>query len=71
MTQTYTAMIQQSDGWWIGWVKEISGVNAQALTREQLLADLRVALQEALEMNCRDAEESMAEAYEQVTLSLL
>ena len=68
MSCTYNAVIKQSDGWWIGWVKEISGVNAQALTREQLLADLRVALQEALEMNCRDAEESMVEGYEQVTL---
>lgn len=68
MTCTYSAVIKQTDGWWIGWVREISGVNAQARTREQLLENLQVALKEAMEMNCRDAEESMADEYEQVML---
>ena len=26
MTSTYTAMIQQNDGWWIGWIEEVPGV---------------------------------------------
>ena len=34
---------------------------------EELLEDLQVALKEALEMNCRDAEAAMMEDYEQVT----
>ena len=66
----YSAVIKRSDGWWIGWVREVAGVNAQAKTREELLDDLRVALKEAVEMNCRDAEESMAEDYEQVVIQL-
>lgn len=52
----------------IGWVREVAGVNAQARTREELLDDLSVALREALEMNCRDAEAAMMEDYEQVTI---
>ena len=68
MSCTYSAVIKQTDGWWIGWVREISGVNAQARTREQLLENLQMALKEAMEMNCRDAEESMADEYEQVML---
>ncbi len=68
MSCVYSAVIKQSDGWWIGWVREVAGVNAQARTREELLEDLSVALKEALEMNCRDAEEAMAEDYEQVTI---
>ena len=46
----------------------MAGVNAQARTREELLEDLSVALKEALEMNCRDAEEAMVEDHEQVTI---
>lgn len=68
MSCTYSAVIKRTDGWWIGWVREISGVNAQARTREQLLENLQMALKEAMEMNCRDAEESMADEYEQVIL---
>lgn len=47
---TYTAVIQRDGDWWIGWIKEISGVNSQAHTREELLENLRSALREALEM---------------------
>ena len=68
MSCVYSAVIKQSGGWWIGWVREVAGVNAQARTREELLDDLGVALKEALEMNCRDAEAAMMEDYEQVTI---
>lgn len=48
---TYTAVVKQDGDWWIGWVEEVPGVNAQESTREGLLASLKVVLQEALEMN--------------------
>jgi predicted RNase H-like HicB family nuclease len=44
MSQTYTAVIKQSDGWWIGWIEEVPGVNGQGKTREELIEDLRAAL---------------------------
>lgn len=50
MSATFTANIQQTEGWWIGWVEEVPGVNSQGLTREELLDNLRYALEEALEM---------------------
>ena len=37
--------------WWIGWIEEVPGVNSQGKTREELLDNLRDALEEALEMN--------------------
>ena len=70
MSCVYSAVIKHRDGWWIGWVREIAGVNAQARTREELLDDLRVALKEAMEMNCRDAEDAMVQDYEQVAIQL-
>ena len=50
MAATYTAGVQQHGEWWIGWVEEVPGVNSQGQTRDELLDNLRDALEEALEM---------------------
>ena len=55
MAMTYSAVVQQHDGWWIGWIEEVPGVNSQGHTRDELLDNLRDALEEALEMNRADA----------------
>lgn len=55
MHANYTAIVQQRGEWWIGWIEEAPGVNSQAPTRDELLDDLRSALDEALEMNRADA----------------
>lgn len=49
MSQTYTAIIKQDGDWWIGWIEEISGVNCQEKTREELIDSLKETLQEALD----------------------
>jgi predicted RNase H-like HicB family nuclease len=48
---TYRAIIQRDGPWWIGWIDEFPGVNAQGHTREELLENLQSALEEALEMS--------------------
>ena len=53
--QTFNAIIRKDEGWWIGWVQEIPGVNSQGKTRTQLLKNLRSALREAIEMNRQEA----------------
>jgi len=55
MQNTYTAILKRVDGWWIGWIEEIPGVNCQEATREQLLETLKITLKEALEFNRQDA----------------
>jgi predicted RNase H-like HicB family nuclease len=65
----YSAVIQQSGDWWIGWVEEVPGVNSQGQTREELLDNLRDALEEALEMNRADARAAATGAYEEVNLA--
>ena len=56
MTQSpWTAIVRQADGWWIGWIAEVPGVNAQERTREALLDTLAEVLREALEMNRQEA----------------
>lgn len=71
MAATYTAVIQQHEQWWIGWVEEVPGVNSQGVTREELLENLRDALAEALEMNREDARAAAAAAgeFEEVELA--
>ena len=70
MSSTSNALIQRDGDLWIGWVQEISGVNSQAKTREELLENLRSALEEALEMNRKDAEAAATGAYEEVSLTV-
>ena len=68
MDGKYTAVVRKDDGWWIGWVEEIPGVNSQGETREELIENLRSALEEALEMNRADAIAAADGPYEEVGL---
>jgi predicted RNase H-like HicB family nuclease len=66
----YTAVIRQDGSWWIGWIEEVPGVNSQGATRDELLANLREALVEAIEMNREDARNAAGETFEEVTIVL-
>lgn len=70
MTSTFTAIIKESNGWWIGWIEEVPGVNAQERSKEELLSSLREVLKEALEFNRQDARASARGGYteERVTV---
>lgn len=43
----YRAVIKESGDWWIGWLIDLPGVNAQERTRERLIESLQIG---ALEM---------------------
>lgn len=45
----YRAVIKQVDGWWIGWLVDLPGVNAQERTKSKLLESLRVGATEMLD----------------------
>ncbi len=45
----YRAVIKKSGEWWIGWLIDLSGVNAQERTREKLLESLAIGAQDMLE----------------------
>lgn len=67
---TYTAILKRDGDWWIGWVEEVPGVNTQERTREELLANLRVILAEALEFNRKEARAAAESGFEEETLSV-
>ena len=55
MNAKFTAVVKQRGEWWIGWIEEVPGVNAQERTKPELLKSLREALIEALEFNREEA----------------
>ena len=70
MQNTYTAVIKQDEGWWIGWIQEIPGVNCQERTKEELLESLRITLKEALDFNRSEALEAAEKDFSEVTVTL-
>ena len=68
--RAYTAVIRQDGSWWIGWVEEVPGVNAQEKSREELLGSLRKVLREALEFNRQDALQAAGPGAEELALLL-
>ena len=63
MNTTFTAIVKKDGPWWIGWIEEVSGVNAQGETKEKLLSSLREILSEALEFNRTEARQAAENNY--------
>jgi predicted RNase H-like HicB family nuclease len=70
MQNTYTAVVKQDEGWWIGWIQEIPGVNCQERTKEELLESLRITLKEALDFNRNEALKAAETDFSEVTVTL-
>ena len=70
MENSFTAVIKQDNGWWIGWIEEVPGVNCQEASREELLETLRITLQEALEFNRQEARQAAGQGYEEERIAV-
>ncbi len=70
MNTTFTAIIKQRGEWWIGWIEEVPGVNAQGKTKEELLASLKEILGEALEFNRAEAREAAESGYSEELVTM-
>ena len=66
----YTAVMKQDGDWWVGWIKELPGVNCQEKTREELTESLKITLKEALEFNRQDAIAAAGENYQEVQIAI-
>jgi predicted RNase H-like HicB family nuclease len=44
----FRAMIKRSGKWWIGWLIDLPGVNAQEKTKEKLLESLKIGAEDLL-----------------------
>ncbi|MCD4774090.1 MAG: type II toxin-antitoxin system HicB family antitoxin [Bacteroidales bacterium] len=66
----YTAIINNIEDWWVGWIEEIPGVNCQEKTRSKLLESLKIVLKEALKFNRQDALSVAGEGYEEERIAV-
>ena len=55
MAANYTTIVKKDGAWWLGWIEEVPGVNAQEKTKAKLMASLKEVLAEALEFNRDEA----------------
>jgi predicted RNase H-like HicB family nuclease len=67
---SYTAILKQDGDYWIGWVEEVPGVNAQEKTKEALLSSLKQILIEALEFNREEARAAAETDYIEESISV-
>ena len=44
----FRAMIKKSGKWWIGWLIDLPGVNAQEKTQEEVLESLKIGAEDLL-----------------------
>lgn len=70
MGRTFTAVITRDGPWWVGWIKEIPGINCQERTKEELLETLRVTLQEALELQEEESRSMAGQDFEEELIAL-
>ena len=63
-------MLSSSETYRGGWIEEISGVNCQEATKEELLESLRITLKEALDFNRYEALEAAGDMYEEELIAL-
>jgi predicted RNase H-like HicB family nuclease len=51
MENKFTAVFEQVDNWWIGYVEELPGANTQGSTLEEARENLKEAVQLIIEAN--------------------
>jgi predicted RNase H-like HicB family nuclease len=49
--EKFTAVFQQDQGWWIGYIEELPGANTQGHTLEEARENLKEAVQLVIEAN--------------------
>jgi predicted RNase H-like HicB family nuclease len=68
MKAEFTALIKRDGDWWLGWVEQIPGANAQEKTKEELIISLREAARDILEIHSEEARKRAESNYEEVLL---
>jgi len=49
MSAQLTAIINKDGDWWLGWIEEVPGANAQERTKEELLVSLQEAARDKVQ----------------------
>ncbi len=70
MKAELTAIVVKDGDWWVGWIEEIPGANAQEQSREELLISLKAAALDIVELNRQAAINATEKDYEEVIVAI-
>ena len=70
MKAEFTAIVKKDGDWWLGWVEEIPGANAQERTKEELLISLRDAVIDILELRVEESRRQAERDFEEIPLAI-
>lgn len=65
-----TAIVKKDGEWWMGWIEEIPGANAQEESKEELLISLKEAALDIIELNRQAARRAAESEYEEISVSI-
>lgn len=65
----YTAIIRQLGNDWIGWVREVPGVNAQGASRAELVENLQMTLEDMLQYYREKSLSGLDGPYEELSIT--
>ncbi len=60
----YKAVIKQEGDWWVGWLVDLPGVNAQERTYEELIESLKIGAEDMLTLEPDIPEDARLETVE-------
>ncbi len=60
----YKAVIKNEGNWWIGWLVDLPGVNAQERTYEELIESLKIGAEDMLALEPEVPEDARLETIE-------
>lgn len=70
MTAEFTAIVKRDGDWWIGWIEEVPGANAQEQSKEELLISLREAASDIIALHREAALREAEGDFEEIPLAL-
>jgi len=70
MTAELTAIVKRDGDWWIGWIEEIPGANAQERSKEELLISLRAAAEDIVAIHREVALRQADRDFEEILLAI-
>ena len=70
MKREFTAIIKKEDDWWVGWVEEVPGANAQEKTKDELIISLKEAVKDILELRREEARRQAKNNYEEISIAV-
>ena len=68
MKAEFTAIVKRDGDWWVGWIEEIPGVNAQEKSKDELMISLREAARDIMDLHRLAALRAAEKDFEEISL---